>query len=75
MTNDKTIERALLYARSILIEQRLDEWESYTIPPHADTPAAWRAMQDNERKAIRRLDRAVGHIDAAIRSIRTGNMA
>lgn len=54
---------ALRAARRVLVEERKLQFESFTIPPDR----SFNQMNNDERRAIRRFDRAIAKINAALR--------
>jgi hypothetical protein len=58
---------ALKAAKQVIATERREQFCCFTAPPHKDTPEAYAAMIAPERAAIRRFDRALAKIDAALR--------
>ena len=54
---------ALRAAKRVLMAERKSQFESFTIPPHR----SFDHMNSNERRAIRRFDRAISKIDEALK--------
>lgn len=59
--------RALRSARALLTRERREQFECFTMPPHANTPENYAAMNCSERAAIRGFDRVIAKINEAIR--------
>lgn len=58
---------ALRSARRILRDERKVMWESFTIPPDR----SFNHMNSTERRDVRRFDRAIEKIEAALRAARS----
>ena len=59
----------LRYARKVLAEDRRDTFDSFVVHGTPDTPDAYTAMDAGERKILRRIDRAIAGIDAALKIV------
>ena len=61
------MEKALRAALRLIVDERREQFRSFTLPPHRSNPETYAAMSEDERQAIRRFDRAIRKIEEALR--------